>query len=90
MSVKNQLTAANPGTSHRSRCFWLRMQAKALLVVGMRRRAHEVFQEILDLNPQDVLALNSLGFNDLNDRRLVQALGFFERALALTEVARFV
>ena len=84
MSVKTQLSPANPSTSHRGRCFWLRLQAKALLVVGMRRRAHEVFQDILDLNPHDVLALNSLGYNELNDRRLVQALGFFERALALT------
>lgn len=84
MSVKTQLSPASPGTSNRGRCFWLRLQAKALLVVGMRRRAHEVFQDILDLNPDDVLALNSLGFNELNDRRLVQALGFFERALALT------
>ncbi|WP_353246355.1 tetratricopeptide repeat protein [Limnohabitans sp.] len=84
MSVKTQLSPANPGTSNRGRCFWLRLQAKALLVVGMRSRAHEVFQDILDLNPDDVLALNSLGYNELNDRRLVQALGFFERALALT------
>jgi tetratricopeptide (TPR) repeat protein len=84
MSVKTHLSPASVNTSHRGRCFWLRLQAKALLVVGMRGKAHAVFQEILDLNPQDVLALNSLGFNELNDRRLVQALGFFERALALT------
>ena len=31
-----------------------------------------------------MLALNTLGYNELNDRRLLQALGFFERALALT------
>jgi tetratricopeptide (TPR) repeat protein len=84
MSVKSQLSPACINTSSRSKCFWLRLQAKALLVVGMRSKAHAVFQDILDLNPQDVLALNSLGFNELNDRRLVQALGFFERALALT------
>jgi tetratricopeptide (TPR) repeat protein len=84
MSVKTHLSPASVNTSHRGKCFWLRLQAKALLVVGMRSRAHEVFQDILDLNPQDVLALNSLGFNELNDRRLVQALGFFERALTLT------
>jgi tetratricopeptide (TPR) repeat protein len=84
MSVKTHLTPANTHTSSRGKCFWLRLQAKALLVVGMRSKAHEVFQDILDLDPQDVLALNSLGFNELNDRRWVQALGFFERALALT------
>jgi len=84
MSVKTHLPPAHSNTSSRGRCFWLRLQAKALLVVGMRSKAHAVFQEILDLNPQDVLALNSLGFKELNDRHLVQALGFFERALMLT------
>lgn len=84
MSVKTHLSPASVNTSNRSKCFWLRLQAKAFLVVGMRRKAHAVFQEILELNPQDVLALNSLGFNELNDRRLLQALGFFEGALALT------
>ena len=84
MSVKTHLPPVHSNTSSRGRCFWLRLQAKALLVVGMRSKAHAVFQEILDLNPQDVLALNSLGFNELNDRRLIQALGFFERALTLT------
>jgi tetratricopeptide (TPR) repeat protein len=50
----------------------------------MRSKAHAVFQDILEIHPQDVLALNSLGFKELNDRHLVQALGFFERALMLT------
>lgn len=50
----------------------------------MRSKAQAVFQEILDLNPHDVLALNSLGFNELNNRRFGQALGFFERALLQT------
>ena len=30
------------------------------------------------------MALNSVGFKELNDKRVVQALGFFERALVLT------
>jgi tetratricopeptide (TPR) repeat protein len=84
MSVKTHLSPANTHTPSRGKCFWLRLQAKAFLVVGMRSKAHAVFQDILEINPQDVLALNSLGFNELNDRRLVQALGFFERALALS------
>jgi tetratricopeptide (TPR) repeat protein len=84
MSVKTHLSPASVNTPSRGKCFWLHLQAKALLVMGMRGKAHTVFQAILDLNPQDVLALNSLGFNELNDRRLVQALGFFERALTLT------
>jgi tetratricopeptide (TPR) repeat protein len=84
MSVKTHIPDAGSNTSSRGRCFWLRLQAKALLVLGMRNKAHAVFQDILEINSQDVLALNSLGFNELNDRRLVQALGFFERALTLT------
>ena len=84
MSVKTHLPPAHSNTSTRSRCFWLRLQAKALLVMGMRNKAHAVFQEILQVNPEDVLALNSLGYKDLNDRRFIQALGFFERALLLT------
>jgi tetratricopeptide (TPR) repeat protein len=60
------------------------LQAKAFLVLGLRSKAHAVFQDVLEIHPQDVLALNSLGFNELNERRLVQALGFFQRALVLT------
>ncbi len=84
MSVKTHIPSAPSNTSSRGRCFWLRLQAKALLVLGMRSKAHAVFQDILEIHPQDVLALNSLGFKELNDRHLVQALGFFERALMLT------
>ena len=84
MSVKTHLPPAHTNTSSRGRCFWMRLQAKALLVLGLRKKAHAVFQEILQIHPQDVLALNSLGFQELNDRRFIQALGFFERALLLT------
>ena len=84
MSVKTHLSSTHPNASSRGRCFWLRVQAKAFLVLGLRNQAHAVFQEILQLNPQDVLALNSVGFRELNDRRLTQALVFFERALVLT------
>ena len=84
MSVKTQTPPAHLNQSSRGRCFWLRLQAKALLVLGLPNKAHAVFHEILQINPKDVLALNSMGFKELNDKRLVQALGFFERALALT------
>jgi len=84
MSVKTHIPPAHSNTSNRGRCFWLRLQAKALLVMGLRGKAHAVFQEILQINPNDVLALNSVGFKELNDRHLVQALVFFERALNLT------
>ena len=75
---------AKPGTSSRFQCMWLQFKAKVLLVFGFRAQAHAVFEEILADHPQNVLALNSLGFNELNNRRWVQALGFFERALTLT------
>ena len=51
---------------------------------GLRAKAFEVFQEILELNPLDALALNSLGFEELSNRRLIQALSYFERALVQT------
>ena len=84
MSVKTHSTAAPSSSANRSRCFWLRLQAKALLVLGLRNAAHAVFLEILHLNPDDVLALNSMGYKELNDRRWVQALGYFERVLVQT------
>lgn len=84
MSVKSQLGTSHANTSPNTKCFWLRLQAKALLVLGLRNKAHEIFLQILQINPQDVLALNSVGFKELNDKRLVQALGFFERAQLLT------
>ena len=84
MSVNAHLAAGNTHTSSRSRCLWLKIKAKTLLVFGMRVKAYEVFEEILSLQPNDVLALNSLGFEDLNNRRFQQALNYFERALAQT------
>ncbi len=84
MSVNTPLAPAKLDSSIRTRCLWLKFKAKVLLVFGLRVQAHAVFEEILDIHPQDVLALNSLGYNELNNRRLVQALGFFERALTLT------
>jgi tetratricopeptide (TPR) repeat protein len=84
MPVNTHVSPAKPDSAIRSKCLWLRLKAKVLLVFGLRTQAHAVFQEILDIHPQDVLALNSLGYNELNNRRLVQALGFFERTLTLT------
>jgi tetratricopeptide (TPR) repeat protein len=63
---------------------WLKFKAKTLLVFGLRAKAHDTFQEILEINPADALALNSLGYAELNNRHLVQALSYFERALVQT------
>lgn len=84
MPVNAQASPAVTSTSIRSRCLWLRFKAKTLLVFGLRAQANAVFQEILQINPVDVLALNTLGYDELNHRRLPQALDFFERALAQT------
>lgn len=82
--MNNPTSHAKIGTANRTQCLWLQFKAKVLLVIGLRAQAQAVFEEILSSHPHNVLALNSLGFNELNNRRLVQALGYFERALALT------
>ena len=84
MSVNTHLTAANASSSNFNKCLGLKLKAKALLVFGLRAKAYEVFQEILSINPADALALSSLGYEDLNNGRLQQALSYFERALLQT------
>lgn len=82
MSVNTHISPVS--TPSRSRCLLLKFKAKALLVFGLRAKAHDVFQEILSISPLDSLALNSLGYEELTNRRLTQALSYFERALAQT------
>jgi len=84
MSVNTHLSPVNSSAAFRSRCLWLKFKAKTLLVFGLRAKAHDTFQEILEINPADALALNSLGYEELNNLHLVQALSFFERALVQT------
>jgi len=82
MSVNTHISTVS--TPSRSRCLLLKFKAKALLVFGLRAKAHVVFQEILSINPLDPLALNSLAYEELINRRLTQALSYFERALVQT------
>ena len=84
MSVNTYISPAQSNTAIRSRCLWLKFKAKTLLVFGLRGKAHDVFQEILEINPFDALALNSLGYEELNNRRFTKSLGYFERAVAQT------
>ena len=84
MSVNAHISHETSNTAFRSKCLWLKFKAKTLLVFGLRAQAHEVFQEILEINPVDALSLNSLAYEELNNRRLVQSLGYFERALVQT------
>ena len=84
MSVNTHISPAISNNAFRNKCLWLKFKAKALLVFGLRVQAHDVFQEILEINPADALALNSLAYEELSNRRLLQALSYFERALAGT------
>ena len=84
MSVNTHISPASSNSAIRNRCLWLKFKAKTLLVVGLRAQAHDVFQEILAINPADPLALNSLGYQELSNQRFIQALGYFERALVQT------
>ncbi len=84
MSVNTHISPATSNNAFRNKCLWLKFKAKAFLVFGLRAQAHDVFQEILEINPADALALNSLAYEELSNRRLLQALSYFERALAQT------
>ena len=63
--------------------FLLRWRAKGFLFFGMRTQAADVFREILARSPEDVHALNSLGYDALTTGHPAQALPYFEKALAL-------
>jgi len=65
----------------------LRWKAKILLFLGQRARAREVFLETLTLAPDDVLALNSLGYDALQTGHPALALPYFEQVLRLTPSA---
>lgn len=64
--------------------FVLRWKAKLLLFLGLRAQAVDVFKDILTRAPQDVQALNSLGYDALQTNHPAQAAPYFEKALALT------
>ena len=87
MSVNKHIAPGHANNPKPSRCLWLKFKAKTLLVFGMRGKAHEIFQVILSINPGDALALNSLGYENLKNGHLPQALSFFERALVQTPVS---
>jgi Flp pilus assembly protein TadD len=84
MSIGLVQTTGNQNVTSRSTIFWLRLKVRALLVLGLRAQAITVFQEMLALQPQNVLALNSLGYEALQNGRMQEALEFFERVLPIT------
>jgi len=65
MSVNTHISPANSNTAFRSKCLWLKFKAKTLLVFGLRAQAHDVFQEILEINPADALALHQAGYHSV-------------------------
>ena len=78
MSVGLSHAIGGKSSMGRSANLWLRYKAKGLLVLGLRSRATAVFQEILALSPNDVLALNSLGYDALTHGRMLEAAAYFE------------
>ncbi len=84
MSINSRHTgAAGPGLNRLER-FLLQWKAKLWLLVGLRGRASEVFRAILVRSPDDLLALNSLGFDAMQSGHLVLARSYYERVTALT------
>ncbi|WP_296509606.1 tetratricopeptide repeat protein [Rhodoferax sp.] len=84
MPVNHDASAVAPRTPTRTTLLLLRLKAKALLVLGLRGPARAVFEEIATIYPQDVLAINSLGYDALNADDLPTALRYFEKAVHLT------
>jgi tetratricopeptide (TPR) repeat protein len=64
--------------------FGLVWQAKILLFFGQRERATEVFKRMLERAPNDVHALNSLGYAWLQSNHPAQARPYFAQVVALT------
>ena len=58
-------------------------QAKLLLMFGMRERAAQVHRDLLSRAPDDVLALNSLGYAELQSGHPAQAQPYFEKVAQL-------
>jgi len=64
--------------------FILHGRAKILLLLGMRSSAAQVFQQVLQRQPQDLLALNSLGFSAMHEGNSVLALSYFDQVVKIT------
>lgn len=63
--------------------FVLTWKAKLFLFVGKRDPAADVFRQVLDKEPNNVYALNSLAYDALQRKHLVLSHQYFEKALAL-------
>lgn len=79
-SLITTMPAKPIGTMER---FVIQWQAKLLLMFGQRERARQVHLDLLGRAPEDVLALNSLGYAELQSGHPAQALSHFEKVAAL-------
>lgn len=59
-------------------------QAKGWLLLGQRRQAMALFGSILESRPDDLLALNSLGYEALSVKNPGLAIDYFQKVVALT------
>ena len=64
--------------------FTLHWRAKIFLFLGMRVSARQVFEDVLQYVPKDVLALNSLGYAAMHDKNFVLALTYFDQVAELS------
>ncbi len=67
--------------------FVINWQAKLLLMFGQRQRARQVHLDLLKRAPNDVLALNSLGYAELQSGHPAQAHPYFEKVAQLAPAA---
>lgn len=59
-------------------------RAKILLLLGLKSSARSVFEAILRKVPNDLQSLNSMAYDAMQSGHWLQALGYFEKALALS------
>jgi tetratricopeptide (TPR) repeat protein len=71
--------------SFQSKCqiWFLQLRAKVLLTLGIRKQAVDAFHEILAINPHNLYALNSLGYEGLRNKHFPNALSWFEKAVII-------
>jgi tetratricopeptide (TPR) repeat protein len=64
--------------------FTLHGRAKIFLFLGLQSSAKRVFQAVLERAPQDLLALNSLGFSAMHEGNFILALTYFDQVADLS------
>jgi len=83
MSVSPLNLPAQAALPSRLERFFRVWRAKILLFLGLRGAAKDVFLELLERSPNDVLALNSLAYDAIQGQHPAIALGYYARVLAL-------